>query len=72
MTDPRVTHRLVNEHGELVEMKMPPDVFADVVRWHQPRGWYGPVTVTSNDEARRQLRARLAEIDQRLDELNGS
>ena len=42
MTDPRVTHRVVNERGELVELEMPPGVFAEVVWWHQPRSWYGP------------------------------
>jgi hypothetical protein len=31
VTEPRVTHRIVNERGELVELEMPPDVFADVV-----------------------------------------
>jgi hypothetical protein len=62
----------VNERGELVEMEMPPDVFADVAWWRRPRGWYGPVTVTPNDEARRQLRAKLADLEQREDELHGS
>lgn len=29
MAEPRVKYRIVNEHGELVKMEMPPDVFAD-------------------------------------------
>jgi hypothetical protein len=55
VSDPCVTHRIVNERGELVEMEMPPDVFADVTWWHRPRSWYGPVT---QEQRRPAARAR--------------
>jgi hypothetical protein len=52
---------------------IPPDVFADVGWWRRPRGWYGPPpTVTPNKEALRELRAKLADLEQQEDELNGS
>jgi hypothetical protein len=46
-------------------------VFADVVWWHEPRFWYGPATVTPNDEALRQVRAKLADLEQQEEGLEG-
>jgi hypothetical protein len=47
--------RIVNERGDLVEMELPPDVFAAVAWWHQPPSWYGPVT---QEQRRPAARAR--------------